>query len=212
MLPKSRSAPQVHRADAARSAGDEAADRRGGEGGGHHALFLARMGARLGVESLMTDAGLGHHAAGVNLLHLGHVLHVHHAAAAHRHGLPVIPGARAARRDRHIMGIAGAEPRSPRLRISGSPRNRPIRWSISAFRIGEYQKKSRLFVSDRGRVVVLFDMVKGGLGGGDVWVHCPRQVVITGRVRRSRAVKRSMRTPYHQHDAVGLRAGEKLGP
>jgi hypothetical protein len=34
------------------------------------------------------------------------------------------------------------------------------------------------FRPDGGRVLILFDMGKGGLGGGDIGLHGPRQVVI----------------------------------
>ena len=63
----------------------------------------------MGVEILEQAARLHDHPAGMNGAHLVHVLEVQDAAAGERHGLAVIARARAARRDRHAVGVAGPQ-------------------------------------------------------------------------------------------------------
>lgn len=62
---------------------------------------------RLGllVELGKHDARFADDPAGMDLLDLVHGCKVQHDAAGKRHGLAVIAGASAARRDRHAMGI-----------------------------------------------------------------------------------------------------------
>jgi hypothetical protein len=108
-----------------------------------------------GVEVLQQHARLTDHAAGVDFLDGVHVAQVHDAAAAQRHGLPVIAGARAARGDRDVMGVAGAQDLD-HLGL-GFRRHDEIGLEVvePAFRTGEYQKKSRLFA----RIVAGFSSI-----------------------------------------------------
>ncbi len=98
-------APPGDGADAARAAGDEAADRGRGIGGGVHADFL-RLRPRHLVDVGDDGAGLGDEAAGLDGQHLVHAGEVEDDAARERHGLAVIAGAGAARRhgDAELMG------------------------------------------------------------------------------------------------------------
>jgi hypothetical protein len=98
---------EIDRADAARAAGDEAADGGGAAGGREHAQFPAVRSAA-GFD--LAELGAGADAQDA----VGHIAdrvqsdQVQHHAAMQRHRLPVIAGAAAARRHRHAGG--GTDP------------------------------------------------------------------------------------------------------
>ena len=96
------------RADAAGAAGDEAAERRHAVGRGVEAQLA---GLRLGllVELFEDDAGFGATRSGWISLILFMAARFEHDAARKRHGLAVIAGAGAARRDRHVMREGDAQ-------------------------------------------------------------------------------------------------------
>jgi hypothetical protein len=172
----------AHRPNAAGPAGDEPANGGGAVGGGHHALFLAGMRARFSVQIFDHLARLDDHAAGVNLLHLGHVLHVHDHATGERHGLTVIAGARAACRDRHIMGEAGLQNLDHLgfgARGDDEIADQMVHAGLQHRRVPE-EIAALLF--QRGRVVVDVEMVERFAHGGDVSGHCLLHKRVENRV------------------------------
>jgi hypothetical protein len=105
-----------------------------------------------------------------------------------RHGLAVIAGARAPRRDRAIMGVAGAQDLDHLgLGFRGSPRNRPDRWSISRLQDRRIPEEIAAFRADGGVSFLDIEMRKGGLGGGDIGCWILVRSPSGGRARRSRA-------------------------
>ena len=96
----------VDRADAARPAADEAADRRHALGRGMHPDLPAVRPGR-GIEIVHLDARLAAHQAGLLPLDLRHGGEVEQHAAFQRHGLPVIAGRGAARGERDAQLGAG---------------------------------------------------------------------------------------------------------
>ncbi len=94
------------RADPARTAGNEAADRGGVVGRWMQPDFLTRIGAGLLVEGSYDGAGLGHDPAMADLAHGVELRQIEQDPAGKRHGLAIIAGAGAARRhrDRMFMG------------------------------------------------------------------------------------------------------------
>ena len=102
-------AAEIDRADAARTAGDEAADRRGVVGRGMQPELLAGMGAGRAVDVGEDGARPADDAAGRDRRDLVHLGKAEHDAAGQRHGLAVIAGAGAARRDRNAVPVAGGE-------------------------------------------------------------------------------------------------------
>ncbi len=101
-------APPFDGADAARAAGNEAADRRRVVGGGAKPKLLA-AGLRFIVDLGEHRAGFRNDAAARDLFDLVHLRKAQHDAARKRHRLAVIAGAGAARRDRHAHRKTGLQ-------------------------------------------------------------------------------------------------------
>jgi hypothetical protein len=96
---------------------------------------------------------------------------MHHAAACERHRLAVIAGARAAGRDRHVMGIAGAQHLDhlglvpgPHHEIGGDM----VEPRLQDRRIPEEVAAGR---ADRGFLCLDIEMRKRGLGGSNSVFH-----------------------------------------
>ncbi len=96
------------RADAARAAGHETADGRRAPRRWEHAHFLAVLG-QFGIEFDDLLAGLDAADARLHPDKFVHHRHIEHDAAAHRHGLAIVAGARAARGQGHIVFVAGLQ-------------------------------------------------------------------------------------------------------
>jgi hypothetical protein len=94
------------RADAARSAGDEAADGGCALGGGVHPQ-LKPLGLRLGVDRVHLGARTDTQATGLDPFDIGQSRDVEQHAALQRHRLAVIAGAPCPHRDRHAMPCTG---------------------------------------------------------------------------------------------------------
>ncbi len=113
-------ASPTDRADAAGAAGHVPADRGGVVGRGMQAQLLRRLPSRLLIHAREDCARFRHHAARRHFRHLLHAGKIEHHAARQRHGLPVIAGAAAARRQRDLQ----LEARRHHLRELGLVRRR----------------------------------------------------------------------------------------